>query len=120
VVERIRNRLSKQMQPENIRKTLQVEVKHGVLKNRDEVYRSNLQATAVYKSRYYSGKVHFFRPDWLDPEFLPDLLMGWGLISADQKVFLVPGGHRTMLTEPNVQILAAQLTKCIDAAQKKS
>jgi amino acid adenylation domain-containing protein len=120
VVERLRNRLSKTMQPENIRETLQVEVKHGALKNRDDVYRRNLQATEVYRSRFYPGKVYFFRPDWLDPEFLPDLLLGWGLISADQEAFLIPGGHRTMLTEPNVQILADRLTKCIEAAQKKS
>ncbi len=118
VLERIRNRFSKQMKPENIRETLQVRVTHGILKNRDEVYRLNLMATQIYKSRYYSGKVHFFRPDWLDLEFLPDLLLGWGLISDEQQVFLIPGGHRTMLTEPNVKILAAHLTQCIQSIKK--
>lgn len=49
-------------------------------------------------------------------EVYSDPLFGWGKrVTGGVKVFDIPGGHASMLQEPNVQVLAEQMQVCIDA-----
>ncbi|MFZ2651070.1 MAG: amino acid adenylation domain-containing protein [Burkholderiaceae bacterium] len=50
-----------------------------------------------------------------------DATFGWQRrVSGRVHVFDIPGGHSSMLQEPNVKVLAAQLQSCIDAALVKA
>jgi amino acid adenylation domain-containing protein len=93
-----------------------VQVKEGVLANREEVYRRNREAALKYAPRFYPGHVVLFRSDVLAAWFLPDLTMEWAVLTEDQDVYLVPGGHRDMLREPAVKILADRLSDSIEKA----
>lgn len=87
-----------------------VQAKEGVLANREEVYRRNREAALKYKPRRYPGRVVLFRSDDLATWFLPDMTMEWAVLTEDQEVYLVPGGHRDMLREPSVKVLADRLS----------
>ncbi|MCF7848981.1 MAG: amino acid adenylation domain-containing protein [Kiritimatiellales bacterium] len=113
VLKRIRNRLRAGKKSE-VERQLEVKVTRGILKNRAAVYRHNIEAERKFATRYYPGEVCLFRPDLLNPEFLPDLSMGWHSLVDDYEVFLIPGDHRSMIHEPNVQLLARHLQHCID------
>jgi thioesterase domain-containing protein len=95
-----------------------VQVKEGVLANREEVYRRNREAALCYTPRVYPGPVVLFRSDDLATWFLPDMTMEWAVLTEDQDIYLVPGGHRDMLREPSVKVLAERLTHSIEKAQK--
>jgi thioesterase domain-containing protein len=96
-----------------------MQVKEGVLANREEVYRRNREAALKYTPRFYPGNVVLFRSDDLASWFLPDMTMEWAVLTEDQDVYLVPGGHRDMLREPSVKVLAARLNMSIEKAQQK-
>jgi thioesterase domain-containing protein/acyl carrier protein len=50
-------------------------------------------------------------------EIYSDPLLGWGSRATEGvKVYNVPGGHSSMLQEPNVQVLAENMQAYIDAA----
>jgi len=108
------SRLEHLLRTENIQQELQVKMVHGVLKERGEVYRINLESSMRHRSRYYPGEVHVFRPDTLDGQFLPDLPLGWSVLAAEQQVYLIPGDHRALMHEPNVRVLAERLTQWIE------
>jgi len=99
----------------DVQEQLVVKVTHGVLKNREAVYQQNVKATLKYQSRYYSGNIKLFEPDLMNLEFLPDFSMGWHLLVDGYEIFLIPGDHRGLMHEPNVQHLARALQQCIDA-----
>jgi amino acid adenylation domain-containing protein len=51
-------------------------------------------------------------------EIPDDPLLGWGRLSTEPvEVLMVPGTHTTMLTEPDVQVLADKLKECLDKVQ---
>ena len=87
---------------------------HGLLANREQVYRQNAAAYDRHRVRPYPGAVTVIRPDLLDEDTLPDLSLGWATLSADQEIHLVPGDHRGLLQEPNVRVLARMLQECVD------
>ncbi|MDD3276606.1 MAG: hypothetical protein PHP93_06100 [Kiritimatiellales bacterium] len=95
-----------------------VQMNEGVLANREEVYRRNRDAALKYYPRFYPGHVAIFRSDNLASWFLPDMTMEWGALTEDQDIYLVPGGHRDILREPSVQVLASCLTQAIKKAGK--
>jgi amino acid adenylation domain-containing protein len=95
-----------------------VQMNEGVLANREEVYRRNREAALKYNPRFYPGRVVLFRSDELAAWFLPDMTMEWAVLTEDQDIFLVPGGHRDMLREPSVKVLAARLHASIEKALK--
>ncbi|MCF7848982.1 MAG: amino acid adenylation domain-containing protein, partial [Kiritimatiellales bacterium] len=113
VMNRIVNRFFVTQKAE-VARELEIKVAHGVLKNRDEVYKRNMDADWNYYARYYPGKVNLFRPDLLNSRFLPDLSMGWHSLVDDYELFLIPGDHRGLMHEPNAQILARHLQNCMD------
>ncbi|MCC7300003.1 MAG: amino acid adenylation domain-containing protein, partial [Verrucomicrobia bacterium] len=96
-----------------------VQAKEGVLANREEVYRRNRNAALKYKPRFYPGHISLFRSDVLASWFLPDITMEWAVLTEDQDVYLVPGGHRDMLREPSVRVLADRLRFSIEKALSK-
>lgn len=50
-----------------------------------------------------------------------DPLLGWGKrVSEGVKVYDIPGGHSSMLQEPNVQVMAEKMQAYIDAALLKA
>jgi amino acid adenylation domain-containing protein len=111
--QRIHNRIAG-LNSQHVHEELEVQVSEGVLKNREQVYRRNIEANTRYRSRYYPGVVMLFCPDHLDPEYIPDLSMGWHLLASDYKLFMVPGDHRAVMHDPNVKVLADYLRQCID------
>ncbi len=96
-----------------------VQAKEGVLANREEVYRRNREAALKYKPRCYPERVVLFRSDDLAKWFLPDMTMEWAVLTKDQDIYLVPGGHRDMLREPSVKVLADRLSFSIKNALEK-
>jgi thioesterase domain-containing protein/acyl carrier protein len=106
-----------------------------------QMYRGRREAIKRYEWRTYPGRVTLFRtdaPPKEPPAGLEELLSarqleefrrgqeaifggrtyGWDELSSEPvEVHTAPGDHYTMLLEPNVQLLARQLTLCLDATQ---
>lgn len=83
----------------------------------EHVYNTNLEALSNYKSKHYPGKVTLFNAAERDPALIPDDQYGWVGLAEGIEVHLVPGNHDTMLTEPNVSVLAQKLNECLKRAQ---
>jgi thioesterase domain-containing protein len=83
-----------------------------------EVLRSDLRATQDYGLRLYSGRITFFKAsETLDGAFA-DQTMGWSeWASGGVDVHVVPGNHANLMYEPHVEVLAKELTACLDQAQ---
>ncbi|MBC3840460.1 hypothetical protein GXW82_10140 [Streptacidiphilus sp. 4-A2] len=86
-----------------------------------EVWHSLLQALAGYQARPYPGQIHLVigqdTADRPQDTPMPDIgvpyreyLSAWqGLAGGGLQVHHLPGGHRTMLTDPGVGTVAALL-----------
>jgi amino acid adenylation domain-containing protein len=78
-----------------------------------EIFKNNTLAMQRYKPGYYSGRITLFkagdRPtDIAAPE------LGWSNYSAEPiNVQTIPGNHYTILTRPNVGVLAERLKRYI-------
>jgi thioesterase domain-containing protein len=59
---------------------------------------------AVFRSNIRSAWLEFFHDHDAN---------GWSDLAPDVKVRTVPGDHFTMWREPNVSVLARQLTECL-------
>ena len=69
-------------------------------------------AVSSYRPSPYSGRLVFFKPTEGAPGDAWDLSRGWPqVIKGEFDVCEVPGDHRSMFREPNVQILAAKMMK---------
>jgi thioesterase domain-containing protein/acyl carrier protein len=78
------------------------------------------RATAAYKPRPYAGRVDLFRArtERLGRPCAPDL--GWAaLVHGGVAVHQVPGTHSSIFNEPDVAVLAAELTACLKEAQAR-
>ncbi|MEI2580369.1 amino acid adenylation domain-containing protein [Scytonema sp. PRP1] len=90
-----------------------------------QVFKTNFQTACVYMPQaIYPAQVTFFKASEIDAvshaysEILDELGLGWDKFSAQPlDIHLVPGDHFTMLSEPHVQVLAKQLTICIERSQ---
>ncbi|HSE23485.1 MAG TPA: amino acid adenylation domain-containing protein, partial [Pyrinomonadaceae bacterium] len=73
-----------------------------------------------YVPQIYPGQMTLFRAaDRAQSEPVASML-GWrDLAAGGVKVFEVPGDHRSIILEPNVQVLAGILKSCIERAQLK-
>ena len=82
---------------------------------------SSMRAARFYKAQSYPGRVTLFRvtEHWKeggrDPRSGRD-----GVAAGGVEVYEVSGDHFTLLEEPHVQILAAQLKRCLDQTQADS
>jgi thioesterase domain-containing protein len=98
-----------------------------------EVFKVNARAKRQYIPKSYPGSVTLFktareiepppadwseRTEWITKRGL-DPTMGWGdLAASGVRVIDIPGTHATMLNDPNVETLAAQIRACLDDALK--
>src|SRR5207237_2134887 len=79
-----------------------------------EVFEADSKAWLTYRPRSYAGPLHVFRALEESTSYSRDAQLGWGrLTTAGLDVRSVPGNHLTMVREPNIRILAAQLTDCL-------
>ncbi|MFS0518986.1 amino acid adenylation domain-containing protein [Nostoc sp. UIC 10607] len=92
-----------------------------------QVFKTNFQTGSVYMPQtVYPAQITFFRASeeidavsHANSETLKEELgMGWDKFSAQPlDIYLVPGDHVTMMSEPHVQVLAQQLTICIERSE---
>lgn len=89
---------------------------------REEAIAFNLRAAVTaYPPQPYPGKVTLFRADAsiyhaLDGSGDSDEL-GWDeFAGGGLEVYKVPGNHSSLITEPNVRVLAAELQPCLERA----
>jgi len=81
-----------------------------------EVYASNLRAARAFRAESYGGKLLLFRAEERGEApprgLLADPALGWGpLARGGVDVETLPGNHLELLAEPNVEHLAASLTR---------
>jgi thioesterase domain-containing protein/acyl carrier protein len=74
-------------------------------------------AALKYKPTVYSGSLVIFRSIIQSALNGHDELLGWGGLAAGMEVEGIPGTHRDLTREPNVQVLAKKLRACLDRAQ---
>jgi thioesterase domain-containing protein len=83
----------------------------------EHVYSTNLAALKRYRARPYPGAVTLINAHEVDPGVIADPLYAWAGLAKEIRIYSVPGDHDTMLTEPNVAVLARTLEECLCAAQ---
>jgi aspartate racemase len=67
-----------------------------------------------YVPTTYGGRIAVFRSRQQPRNRIRDPHLGWGkLARGGVDVYFIPGGHTSVLKEPNVQSLAAELKKCL-------
>jgi len=78
-------------------------------------------AEKVYRPRDYDGNVAIFRCTEYRATGYEDRHGGWSdFVRGSLGVHDVPGDHMGILDEPNVQILAEKLSRCLGAAQRRN
>jgi thioesterase domain-containing protein/acyl carrier protein len=82
------------------------------------VFKANMNALKNYRPKAYFDRITLFRAETSSRNLLADNTSGWGDLTDNPiEVHLVPGNHYTMVTRPNVQILAEKLSLCLDRQQ---
>jgi amino acid adenylation domain-containing protein len=82
---------------------------HSTLRHIEEL---NYRAAKQYVPQVYPGALTFFCAE--GEVSVEESITGWQRLAAGGvKVIYVPGDHQTMIQEPHVQQLAAQLTACL-------
>jgi len=74
------------------------------------------QLQARYKAKPYSGRITLFVSDE-EMDFTKWLRKGWARKAAELEVIVVPGNHLTMVNEPHVRVLAAELKERLQRHQ---
>jgi amino acid adenylation domain-containing protein len=90
-----------------------------------QVFKTNDRSASVYMPQaVYPAQITYFQASEIDAvnnansEILDEAELGWNKFSSQPlDIHLVPGDHITMLNEPHVQVLAQQLTICIERSQ---
>jgi thioesterase domain-containing protein/acyl carrier protein len=82
---------------------------------RRRLWNVHLSAAAQYRPSAYSGKIIVLRTE-LHPFFCSfDPAFGWGeLAQGGMAVRVVSGAHESILNEPHVQAVAAELNRCFE------
>jgi amino acid adenylation domain-containing protein len=77
-------------------------------------------AQRAYVPRLYHGRPLLFVVREREALIDPDPQFGWGDLATDGvAVYEVPGDHKSMWREPNVQTLAATLNRCLAEARER-
>jgi amino acid adenylation domain-containing protein len=92
-----------------------------------QVYKANNQAYRLYLPQQVQlPRIALFRAQEVDvledaalslTQMLKEPALGWNEFSANVEVHVVTGNHMTMMQQPHVQVLAAQLLSCLEQAQ---
>ena len=114
----------KQMIPKQVRQVYQNLIHKENTEHHERfltVMEANIQAINHYEVKAYPGKVTLFRSKISSPKrYALDPLGGWGEFAlGGVEVIDVPGDHMSMIKEPNLPVLAAQLKACLEKAQDK-
>jgi thioesterase domain-containing protein/acyl carrier protein len=75
------------------------------------VLENNIQAMRRYQIKPFDGHMVLFRTPHRVPGRIEKPDRGWRKLSADIDIQMIPGAHTTMLSEPNVGILADKLKR---------
>lgn len=74
-----------------------------------------------YRPRVYPGRVTLFRAQIRPGYERFDYQLGWGkLAGGGVEVHDMPGNHHSMVTEPNIRVLAEKFTGCLAQAQQEN
>ena len=72
-------------------------------------------AMKTYRPAAYPGRVALIRPAIRPKDPYPDSRIGWeGYVTGKLEVHEVPGDHRTMFHDANVEILASEIKNTMD------
>jgi thioesterase domain-containing protein len=78
-------------------------------------------AQAKYRPKPYAGSVALWMADEMDPSFAwigADL--GWApYVTGELEIHQIPGTHQTLVLEPNVQLVVAELRAALDRAASR-
>ena len=79
----------------------------------------NQTAYIRYRPGPFPGKVTLFRANERQSYIRSDLTAGWKDYAAELEILDVPGSHTSMLHDPNIEQLAVEMEKCIEAARAR-
>ncbi len=98
---------------------LRAKAASGQVKHRStaEMLEHGMRALQNYKIQPYPGRIDLFRARMGSPNILSDPSGGWGgLAKEGVAVHEVPGTHLSMLDHPNVEVLGAEISRCLARA----
>jgi aspartate racemase len=99
-----------------IRRARQKRLPSGLPASLREVRRTNSAAERAYTPQPYTGPIVLFRATERSLRGT-DAEAHWRRLAAGEFTIVeVPGHHSTILEEPHVQFLAAELRKCLESA----
>jgi acyl transferase domain-containing protein/thioesterase domain-containing protein len=103
---------------DRIRRARHKRLPSGLPASLRDVRRANFAAERAYTPQPYAGPVVLFRATERSLRGT-DVEAGWRRLAAGHFTIVdVPGQHGTILEEPNVQFLAAELRKWLDSAER--
>jgi amino acid adenylation domain-containing protein len=84
------------------------------------LFRSNTLAALKYVPQPYPGRINLFRArDGSRQDDEGDTTLGWGeLAGGGVELTWVPGNHQTLVSSPNVEVLARRLSECVDRCRR--
>ncbi|MBW4632889.1 MAG: amino acid adenylation domain-containing protein [Iphinoe sp. HA4291-MV1] len=83
-----------------------------------QVFKSHIQAANNYSPQPYPGKITLFLAQEEVEADSEDLTLGWNkLANQGVELHLVPGDHYSMISKPNVQVLAEKLQVYLERSQ---
>jgi thioesterase domain-containing protein len=84
------------------------------------ILRTHTEAWRHYQPRIYPGRITLLRAVDEPRDNVDAADLGWGKLGAGGvEIYEVPGDHLSMIHEPHVQTLAAQLRACLEAVTNK-
>jgi thioesterase domain-containing protein len=90
-----------------------------ILVDLKRLFHAHVRLTDEYAVRPYPGRITLFRP--ADSPILEQTPRdrSWDKLAAAVDVHLVPGQHHTMVKEPQVQVLAEHLGRCLRQVEER-
>jgi thioesterase domain-containing protein len=80
-----------------------------------------LRLLRAYRPRYYRGRIALMRAEQQPVGTVPNRCLGWEPLAGEGvDVYPVPGGHVSILTEPNVAHVAVALREALDRSAKRA
>ena len=80
-----------------------------------QIWDANFRAIRNYYQEPYNGRLTLFLASDFYARCYQDVRLGWHAYALKGlEIHVVPGDHLTMMYPPNVEVLAAELRKCID------
>jgi len=83
-----------------------------------QVFKMNVRAMCDYVPQEYTGTVKLFKANEEAARDASDPALGWGDAARELEIHTIPGTHYTIMREPHVKMLAAQLRDCLRQADE--